>query len=58
MNVYGFIMNLEINSVQTKLNTNVGWLFRNKNRPLMIIRMVLRIHDHDFPKNQITSFDI
>jgi hypothetical protein len=51
-------MNLEINLVQTKLNTNVGWLFRNKNKPLMIIRMVLRIHDHDFPKNQITSFDI
>jgi hypothetical protein len=44
MNVY---MNLEINLVQTKLNTNVGWLYRNKNRPLMIIR----IHDHDFLEN-------
>jgi hypothetical protein len=28
--VYGFIMNLEINLVQTKLNTNVGWLSKNK----------------------------
>jgi hypothetical protein len=50
MNVYEFIMNLEINLVQIKLNTNVGWLSRNKNRHLMIIRMVLRMHDHDFPK--------
>jgi hypothetical protein len=36
----------------------LGGYLKTKNRPLMIIRMVLKIHDHDFPKNQITSFDI
>jgi hypothetical protein len=36
----------------SKVHTSVGWLFKSRTKHLTIIIIVVKIHNHDFQKNQ------